>query len=533
MDNKSFSTPLEQDDRQQIGLIRALLGITLLATVAIYFLQYTNNQNIYAPSNITIAASAIATVISFVLVMMKIITPVRYSLPAILIISITLVAFNADGSHDIAILAYPVVITLGAMLLGLRGIFIFTPMSMIGVGFLTFTELYGYAPNPRTITTEPADGFIVWVLYATFGAILYFMINQLYQSLRTARLNEQLQLEANRELRLLQEQLEERVTERTQQLTASIEVAKAASETRSTDELLKKVVNLITDQFGYYYAAIFLVADNGRWAELVEATGTAGQVLRARKHRLAVGGASMVGAAISAQEPRIALDVGDEPVRFNNPLLPNTRSEIALPLIVSNNVIGALDVQSTREADFGPEDISTLQSLASQVAIALTNAQLFEQMNSALDELRELNRDYISSGWMGRTVSEQFEASARQAGISDEDLREVEIDLKLRDENIGKILLEKPGEWSEEDQAWVEALASQVAYSLENARLVEDSQQSALRERISSSIIQKLWSSSSIESIMQTTVREMARALDASEATIELTLEEGKGNQNA
>ncbi len=516
----------ELDNEQEIGLIRALTIVAFVATSAIYGLQLVNTGAPTSVGNLTILASSIASLISLALVQLRIITPVKYMLPTVLIIAVTLVGFNANGSHDIAVLAYPVVIILTAMLLGTRGIILATSMAIIGFGILVFAELNGIKDNPVLASTEPADGLIVAVIFTAFGFISYFLINRLYRSIDAAQKNEQLQFEANKELRTLQVDLEKRVADRTRQLTASIEVARAAAEIRSTEELIKKVVDLVTDQFGYYYAAIFLLTPDGRWAELKEATGTAGQVLKSRKHRLAVGGVSMVGTAVSAREPRIALDVGDAPVRFNNPLLPNTRSEIALPLIVGNNVLGALDVQSTQESAFGPEDISTLQSMASQVAIAISNAQLFEQMNEALEELSQLNRSYISSAWTGRVAGQQIEASARQTGAgNDEDIQEFHVEMKLRDENIGKITLEKTGEWSEEDQAWVEALADQVAYSLENARLVEDSQQSALRERITSSIIQKLWSASSIENILQTTVRELARALDASEATIEIKME--------
>ncbi len=187
-------------------------------------------------------------------------------------------------------------------------------------------------------------------------------------------------------------------------------------------------------------------------------------------------------------------------------------------------------MQSKHGDDFRPEDVETLQSMANQVAIAISNAQLFEQMNSTLEELSQLNKNYIISGWTGRTKSQNLEATVRQPIVgSTENLNELKIPMTLRDENIGQIFLETDQDWSNEDQAWVEALATQVAFSLENARLVEDSQQSALRERISASIVQKLWSSNSVDSILQTVVRELGRALDASEATIELKMDNKKG----
>jgi GAF domain-containing protein/HAMP domain-containing protein len=326
-----------------------------------------------------------------------------------------------------------------------------------------------------------------------------------------------------------QQNLEKRVDDRTKQLRLSNEVGRIASTILDPDTVITKVVNLITQSFDYYYTAIFIVSSNGRWAELKDASGSTGAILKARHHRLQVGSNSLVGASISTREPQVALDVGTSAVRFNNPLLPNTRSEIAIPLMMGDRVIGALDVQSTREADFKPDNIVTLQSMANQVAIAFENARLFKEMDQTLEELRLVNRQYVVSAWSDKLKTNKLEYSTRTPGLdetAETEIKEVEVGLNLRDEKIGQIRLETSGEWSQEDQAWVEALATQVAISLENARLIEESQQSALRERLSASIIQKLWSSNSIDSILQTAVRELGRALEASEVAIELNVEE-------
>jgi GAF domain-containing protein/HAMP domain-containing protein len=327
----------------------------------------------------------------------------------------------------------------------------------------------------------------------------------------------------------LQQNLEKRVDDRTEQLRASNEVGRIASTILDPDIVINKVVNLITKTFDYYYVAIFIANSNGHWAELKDASGSAGEILKARHHRLQVNSKSLVGAAISTREPQVALDVGLSAVRFNNPLLPNTRSEIAIPLTVGDRVIGAMDVQSMREADFKPENIATLQSMANQVAIAIENARIFKEMDQTLEELRLVNREYVISAWADKLKANALEYTTRSSDMGespDAEVKEIEIGLNLRDEKIGQIRLETTGDWNQEDQSWVEALATQVAISLENARLIEESQQSALRERLSASIIQKLWASNSIDSILQTAVRELGRALEASEATIELKVEE-------
>lgn len=325
----------------------------------------------------------------------------------------------------------------------------------------------------------------------------------------------------------LQLSLEKRVEEQTEKLRASNEVGRIASTILDPDVLVTQVVSLVAKTFGYYYVAVFLVSENGRWAEIKEATGAAGEALKARRHRLQVGGNSMVGSAIADHEAKVAMDVGKTAVRFNNPLLPGTRSELALPLLVGERVIGALDVQSTREADFKPDDIATLQNLASQVAVTIENARLFREMENALEELRQVNRQTINSTWTEKLRASRLEYSAESSLPPDSDpAREVAINLSLRDQPIGLIQMQINADWSHEDQAWVDSLATQVAISLENARLIEESSQSALRERLSASIIQKLWASSTVDGILQTAVRELGRALEASEATIEIKVEE-------
>jgi len=183
---------------------------------------------------------------------------------------------------------------------------------------------------------------------------------------------------------------------RTQQLRASAEVGRAATSILDADQLLRETVNLITERFGFYYTAIFTPDATDKIAVLREATGDAGRTLKERGHQLPVTDQSMVGAAILTHRARIALDVGQGAVRFANPLLPDTRSEIALPLKVGDRVIGALDVQSTQANAFDEANAEVLQTMADQLAVALTNAQTLgraEQQARVLSRLNQLSRD--------------------------------------------------------------------------------------------------------------------------------------------
>ena len=178
---------------------------------------------------------------------------------------------------------------------------------------------------------------------------------------------------------------------RAMQLATAAEVSRDATSILDVDQLLTETVNLIRDRFGFYHAGVFLVDDAGEYAVLRAATGEAGQKMLGQQHKLKVGEVGIVGYVTERGEPRIAHDVGQDSVHFDNPLLPNTRSEMAFPLIVHGRVIGALDVQSTEKAAFSNEDVATLQTMADQLAIAIENARLYERELQRAEELTALN----------------------------------------------------------------------------------------------------------------------------------------------
>ncbi|MEO8357274.1 MAG: GAF domain-containing protein [Chloroflexota bacterium] len=323
----------------------------------------------------------------------------------------------------------------------------------------------------------------------------------------------------------LQTTLEQQVLERTKQLAATNEVGRVATSSLDPDELLARVIKLFPEQFGYYYAAIYLLDSSGKWAELRHATGEAGRVLKQNHHRLEVTGRSMVGSAIREKTPRIAQVASQEKQRFENPLLPYTRSEIALPLVVGDRVLGALNVQSMKEADFGPQVIETMQNMTSQVAIALENARLFQEAQQVIKEMRAVQQQYLMEAWKG--FSE--ENGNLEYAVGDEasqDSKMMEVPISLRDQILGHITLEQNEDWTPEQQSLVDAVVKQAAIALENARLVSESRQVAVRERMLAEINSKIWSSATVDGVLQTVVKELGRRLDASHATIELNMDE-------
>ena len=193
----------------------------------------------------------------------------------------------------------------------------------------------------------------------------------------------------SRELALERDSLEEQVTVRTRalqeanyalkrravQMEASAEVGRTITSILDVDQLLRRTIELIREKFGFYHVGIFVLDETGEWAVLREATGEAGAQMKAQGHRLAVDENSMVGWTTLHRQPRIALDVGEDAVRFANPLLPYTRSEMTLPLMVGERLLGVLNVQSAEPAAFDEDEVQVLQSVANQVAVAMENAR--------------------------------------------------------------------------------------------------------------------------------------------------------------
>lgn len=188
--------------------------------------------------------------------------------------------------------------------------------------------------------------------------------------------------------------------QRSGQLKVAAEVSRAASEILDPKQLGQQVVDLVCERFHIYYAGLFLVDDKHEWAILTGASGEAGKKMLENGHKLRVGNTSMVGWSIHNRQPRIALDVGEDSVQVINPLLTETRSELALPLITRGQTIGALNIQTNKKAAFGKEEISIFQTMAGQLANAILNARLYAQLQRELEdrklieeEIRKLNTE--------------------------------------------------------------------------------------------------------------------------------------------
>ncbi len=176
------------------------------------------------------------------------------------------------------------------------------------------------------------------------------------------------------------------------ELQTASEIARDTASTLTLDLLLERIVNLLIDRFSFYHASIFLLDESGTFATVRESTGSAGAELKRRGHKLAVGSRSVVGTVTATGEPFVLNDVLNSPMYYPNPLLPDTRAEMGLPLKLGNTVIGALDMQSKSTNAFGPDDVNVLGILSDQIAIAIENARAYELAQHAVEEMREADR---------------------------------------------------------------------------------------------------------------------------------------------
>lgn len=339
----------------------------------------------------------------------------------------------------------------------------------------------------------------------------------------------------------LYSELEQKVAMRTKdleqrayQLRAIVEVGRATASLRNIDELLDTTTQLISEQFDFYHVGIFILDPSGEYAILRAANSTGGQRMLQRGHRLRVGQEGIVGFVTRYRQPRIAMDVGRDAVFFNNPDLPETRSEMALPLVASGNLLGALDVQSKQPAAFTSEDITILQALADQVAVAIENARLFAESQSALETSRRAYGEFSRQSWEMLLRERRIGFSAGPAGLlplrdaiqnTEAGLPALQVPIQVRENTIGYITAHKPpsgGEWKEDEVQLLQILSRQLSLTLEGARLLIDAQRRAHREQLVGSIIAQMRETLDIQAILQNTLQQLGDRLGIPEVEARL-----------
>ncbi|MBN1659549.1 MAG: GAF domain-containing protein [Anaerolineae bacterium] len=557
----------DEDKTRTAVLLNTILW-TLIATasLALLFFLFLPGGALYLP---LVGAFALGYAVSMWLMRRGRVSAASLLLLASIWISMAGVCLFFGGTETPAYFGFMIVVVAAGLLVGGRAAIAFAGLSVVAGLGIAWAQSVNMLPA-QIGTTLPV---IQWGALSFFVAIVAGLIN-----LASRSLNEALQ-RARRTAAELEEEragLEATVQERTRDLArrtryleATAAIAHEATSELELDGLMRSVAISISRQFGFYHTGIFLLDDTGEWAELKAASSEGGQRMLARGYRLRVGQEGLVGHVAGYGEPRIALDTaatatvaagaGEDAVFFDNPDLPQTRSEAALPLRARGRVLGVLDVQSTEPEAFTPEDLTVLQTLADQVATAINNTYLFRQVEESAEVERRAFGELIGEKWTDllRAQAGLGFASNRQALLPAGETwtphmkralesgqvergqdtaptvgAAVAIPIKVRGRVIGVIDGQKAdgsGQWTEEELALMQTLAEQSAVALESARLYQDSQRRAVQERLVGDVTARMRESLDTDTVLRTAIREIGEALDLVEVEVWMGARGGPG----
>ncbi len=456
--------------------------------------------------------------------------------------------YGLSAGRSSVIVFFAALVVIAGLLLGQRAaITSIVVSSLTGFGMFVADKLN--VQIPVVFLSPPLANWIMLMLALIFLSIpLQLALRDLTRTISQART---LAAEANRQREQLAVLVDERtrdLTRNTNYLNATTAVANEAAAVRGDlVQLLHRVVSVISQQFDFYQTGLFLLDPRHEWVELRAASSEGGQRLVAQNFRLRPT-EGMVGDVAQQGRYRLAQDVQQDAAFRPNPNLPDTRAELALPLRVHGEVMGVLDVQSTQPNAFHEEDVSVLQALADQVAVAINNAQLLRQVEESAEAERRAFGAISQEAWralLGTQKSLGF-VSDQQGLAPAGDLWEPQmkaaaqtgpaleggtlaIPIKVRDQVIGVIDGRKrdgSGQWTQEEIALMQTLAEQSAVALESARLYQDTQRRAARERLLREISDQMQRAADMEALMRITTEELNKALGSSRAYVRLGTED-------
>ncbi len=369
-------------DRMVISILAITIVGLIVITIAVALTG--DNPTVVWPLGITILIVAAAIILAGRgnTLIGKII------LPTLLVLVITFIAYNRGGLYHISVVGFPVVIILAGLLLGIRGSFVFAALSSIAAAGLGITDINGINPNSINNQTGYDDIVVAAVLFFITSGILRVIIQRLTDSLQNAETIARAQEEANFKLQELQKGLEQQITDRTRALQTSTEVSRRLSTILDQDQLVREVVEQLRSAFGYYHAHIYLFDERKQNLVMVGGTGDAGRSMLASGHKIEPG-RGLVGRAAQSNQIVLIPDVAQAEGWLPNPLLPDTKAEVAVPITIGAEVIGILDVQHNVIDGLTPQDADLIQAIANQVAIAVQNAQAYTRsQHQATQEAR-------------------------------------------------------------------------------------------------------------------------------------------------
>ena len=459
--------------------------------------------------------------------------------------SINTITVLAGGIENVASTlfgAIPIVFIIGASLFSTRNSVILVTANILALALL---PIFSTNISPRDIFRD-----LLTLLF--FGIILIVTVSS-RTNIETERLEEE--KESNKKLKDLSSALKENVDMlnartrelelRSSYLKGAAEVSRAAASFTDTNKLSKEIVKMVKENFNLYYVGLFLINDENTWVTLKAGTGEAGKIMLKQNHKYPLKD-GIIASAIKENKARIATGMGPDIVEFQNPLLPKTQSEAIIPLRSRGHILGVITVQSEEKDAFTPEIITTLQTMADQIAIAFDNAELLAKSETALKAERLAYGEMSLEAWQnlaqagnipaysinrkGEVFSIENEAneSIHKNVVIEEDGFTAFLPIKSHGKVLGGIRVaknEKHGVWGTEDIALAETLADELSVALESARLFEESQRKASREKIIGETSARIRETLDIESVLETAAQELHKILGKVETEVWLDAE--------
>ncbi|MGB8983851.1 MAG: GAF domain-containing protein [Anaerolineales bacterium] len=455
------------------------------------------------------------------------------------------IAAQEYGAKDASFILNFAIALMAGLLLGWGGSLIITLLSITSGFALALLEEAGrigaaaYGEYP--IRSFAMDMAFVLSLNAV---IIWLLISGLEKALKRSRTSVEELASANTSLNYTQRELQDRssalvtanrqLEDRSQKLHAIAEVARVTTAIRDVDHLLPAITSAISEQLGYYHVGLFLLDEEKQYAILRAANTEDGLRLLNRGYRVAVGSISPVGYIAQTGQPRVTHTLDEDLNYLNNLDLPESRSQIVLPLGSGEEIIGVIDIQSREVNTFSVDDLSTLSIMSDQVTIAIKNALLYERSQLALREAGIVSHQTVSQAWDEYQTTLQTRGY-RYDGIKSEPLKEskqlgrendsLSVPVQLRDQTIGRIKLntvDPTRQWTDDELVMVRATAERVALALESARLLDAAQKRATRESFLSEVTAKLGATFQLDSIVRDTVEELGRTLKNATVSFQL-----------
>lgn len=533
-DDAKINTPSTHDTRKVVMIAASIVLATGLATLLFNLVHEMLGRSI-----LSVAMGLVG--LSIVLAYFNYLKPASIITTTSAFLVLTFFLYEGDGVHDASITAYAAIVILSGLLLGEIGVIIFGSLTTLSLVVLVYAEHLGFLPNKYSGLFDLIDINSIWFLHLATSVIIYFLVRRLSRIANEAQEGEKAFSKANEELFSLRDVLQDRVEQRTMvleqqnaDLQAATRVAHEILAAEDVTQLLEMSVELIAKEFSYDHVGIFLLNEKKDRAILQAASSTSGRKILGEHYELSSEKASVVGSVALDKRPRIALNQGTDADFFANPDSPDIQSEMALPLIVQDDILGVLDIQSRQSEAFNQNNIAILQSLTNQLALTIQNTRLIEESQINLAQLKLIMSEQSRKVWSqhldkqshGFVYTPLGVKTLRMANLDQgarEGIETADVPISLRGRKIGSISLQRLSRrWSKKEKALLADVANQIGLAIENARLLNETREQAQQDQLIAEVSSRMRETLDMDTVLKTTIEEMKKTFNLKEVEVRL-----------